>query len=358
MALPAVCGHGLASVSAPGRLPSVDNYTMSTTISIGQIEKGNTLQELQSPSAVVSQLNLSQIPNLTKQIADKHSVSLFKTSVSNPKNTRLISIQNKVKETNQDVFTDFHQAIAESILKEHKELARVLNSKLEQELSGEKLTLQKLKDPRELVKLTDFERISLQEEKISLLKLTDEGYLENLKSSLQRRIDLYEGKIANLTAKNLQLRSQLESQRVDEASSAQRTLMLDKMSENELSINETEGKKLDLESELADFLIETDLNAARQKTLIELMESEIELIESNWKVAIEEKEAKIIELKNQLVGNNTRVISLAELSLKPVGLTKKLAYVLSVILALFGAFFIMLVAMFRAKVKEKMATEA
>ncbi|MCP4433374.1 MAG: hypothetical protein GY806_20550, partial [Gammaproteobacteria bacterium] len=109
---------------------------------------------------------------------------------------------------------------------------------------------------------------------------------------------------------------------------------------------------------LADFLIETDLNAARQKTLIESMESEIELIESNWKVAIEEKEAKIIELKNQLVGNNTRVISLAELSLKPVGLTKKLAYVLSVILALFGAFFIMLVAMFRAKVKEKMATEA
>ena len=84
----------------------------------------------------------------------------------------------------------------------------------------------------------------------------------------------------------------------------------------------------------------------------------MELIESNWEVDLEQKQAKINELENKLQGSNTRVTSLAEMSLKPVGLTKKLAYAISVILALFGAFFIMLVAMFREKVKEKMAAEA
>ncbi|NNE63353.1 MAG: hypothetical protein HKN34_04665, partial [Gammaproteobacteria bacterium] len=201
-------------------------------------------------------------------------------------------------------------------------------------------------------------RLSLQQEKINLLKLTDTAYLDKQKSSFEKRIALYEEKIANLTQKNQQLRLQLESQKAGDAGSAQRTLILDKISDNELTINEAEGKKLEVEGELADFLIEIDLNAAKQKTLVESLESEIELIESNWEVAIEEQQAKIVELENQLQGNNTRVVSLAEMSLKPVGLTRNLAYVISVVLALFGAFFIMLVAMFREKVKEKMTAEA
>ena len=335
-----------------------DNYTLSTSISIGQFERAGSLQDLQPADAVVSQLNQSQLPNLTRQFVGQHDIDLFETDVSNPKDTSLVIVQNKVKEKQQEIFTEFHQSIARTILNDHRELSRILNSKLEQALNAEKLALQKLKDPRELVKRTDFEAISLQQEKINLLKLTDTGYLDKQKSSFEKRIALYEEKIANLTQKNQQLRSQLESQKAGEAGSAQRTLIVDKISENELSINEAEEKKLEVEAELADFLIEIDLKAAKQKTLVESLESEIELIESNWKVEIEEKQAKVIELENQLQGNNTRVVSLAEMSLEPVGLTRNLAFIISVLLALFGAFFIMLVAMFREKVKEKMTAEA
>ncbi len=335
-----------------------DNFTMSTTISIGQIEKNASLMDLEPPSELVSQLNQSQVPNLTRQIVNRHDIGLFETNVSNPKDTNLVLIENKVKQKYQKIFTELHQTIAGTVLENHRKLSKIWNSELEQQLKVEKLALQQLMNPRELVKRTDFERISLQQENINLLKLTDTGYLNQQKTGFKKRIALYEEKIANLTQKNQQLRLRLDPQKAGGAGSAQRTLVLDKISENELSINEAEENKLEVEAELADFLIEIDLNAAKQKTLVESLESEIELIESNWEIEIEQKKAKINELENELQGYNSRVSSLAEMSLEPVGLTKKLAYVISVILALFGAFFIMLVAMFREKVKEKMAAEA
>ena len=87
------------------------------------------------------------------------------------------------------------------------------------------------------------------------------------------------------------------------------------------------------------------------------VEAEIKLIESNWKADIKEKENKISELENQLKGNHTRIINQSELSLGPVGLSRNMAYILSVVLALFAAFFITLIVMFQAKVKEKLAAE-
>ena len=240
---------------------------------------------------------------------------------------------------------------------EHQGLSRMLNSKLEQALGTEKLALEKLKDPRELVKLTDLETISLHDEKLNLVKLTDEKYLETKKNQFEKRIDLFANKIKTLDEKNQILQLQLDPQKITQDSSIQRAIILDKITDNELSINEAEESKLALESEFADFLIETGLNASKQQSMVDTIESKIELIESNWKSDIKDKENKIIELENQLKGNYTRIISQSELSLEPVGLTRNMAYLLSVVLALFAAFFITLIAMFQAKVKEKLAAE-
>lgn len=334
-----------------------DKYEMSTTISIGQVEKAGTIQELESPSTVISKINFSLLPNLTKKTAEENKIGLFETNVSNPKATNLITIQNKVNESNQDIIAGFQKTIAETILMEHQGLSRMLNSKLEQALGTEKLALEKLKDPRELVKLTDLETISLHDEKLNLVKLTDEKYLETKKNQFEKRIDLFANKIKTLDEKNQILQLQLDSQKITQDSSIQRAIILDKITDNELSINEAEESKLALESEFADFLIETGLNASKQRSMVDTIESKIKLIESNWKSDIKDKENKIVELENQLKGNYTRIINQSELSLEPVGLSRNMAYILSVVLALFAAFFITLIAMFQAKVKEKLAAE-
>ncbi len=332
-----------------------DKYDLNTTISIGQVVKAGAIQVLQTPSSVMSKINLSVLPNLTKQIVLESDIKLFKTKVSNPKNTHLVTIQNRVKESNKAIMIGFQKRIADAIVTEHLALSRILSSELEQALAAEKLALERLKDPRELVKLTDFEKISLQEEKLNLLKLTDANYLQAKKNNFQKRIDLNDSKIKALTEKTRVLKSQLGPQKDTRENSAQRLLVLDKIAEIDLSINEAEGRKTELESKFSDFLIEADLKAAKQQTVVKSLESEIKLIESNWKVAIKEKENKIAELENQLKGNLTRVVSLAELSLEPVGLSRNLAYVLNLLLAFIAAFFVTLVAMFRAKVNEKLA---
>lgn len=334
-----------------------DNYEMNTTISIGQVEGAGTIQALESPSTVISKINFSLLPNLTKKTAEENTIGLFKTNVSNPKATNLVTIQNKVSESNRDIIAGFQKTIAETILMEHQGLSRILNSKLEQALGTEKLALEKLKNPRELVKLTDLETISLHEAKLNLVKLTDEKYLQAKKAQFRERIDLFAAKIRILAEKNQALELQLDSLKVARDSPIQSAIFLDKIADNKLNINEAEENKLASESEYADFLIEIDLKAAKQAVMVDTTESKIKLIESNWKSDIQEKENKIVELENQLEGNYTRIINQSELSLEPVGLTQNLAYMLNVVLALFAAFFITLIAMFQAKVKEKLATE-
>ncbi len=182
--------------------------------------------------------------------------------------------------------------------------------------------------------------------------------MQSRRKEFEGGIHLFEDKIKILTEKNRLLLSEVKLLKSTREDQFQRSFFLDEIMINELSINDAENEKLNLQSKYTDFKLETALKAARQKILVESLHNRIKLIESNWLSDIKEKESKLVELESQLKGNNTRVINLAELSLKPVGLTKNLAYLLSVVLAIVAAFFITLIAIFRAKVKEKLAEEA
>jgi len=334
-----------------------DKYNMTSTISIGQVKIDGVVSKLQPPEAVLSKINISILPSSTRYTAENKNISIFKTNIKNPKNTNLIVIENRVNDGNQDVFTKFQQSIVDTVLAEHLELSRVLNSKLQQEIGVEKIALQKLKDPRELVKLLDFETSALEDEKIELFKLTDKDYLESKNRDFQNRIQLFEDNIRLLSEKNQSLKAQADDLKNRATSQIEKSLILDNISDNELSMNEVKQKKQELEREYTDFKFETSLLATRGQIMIESLESDIELIESNWKADIKEQESRIVELKNQLKGGNSRAISIADLSLEPVGLTKNLAYLIAIFLAIVAAFFVTLLAMFRAKVNERLAEE-
>ncbi len=332
-----------------------DKYEMNTTISIGKYERGELIELLESPAAVLNKTNLVLLPALTRTVALENQMELFETDVSNPKDTGLIQISNRVIDSSRQVMADFQQAIADAVLAEHLELSRVLNSAIEGTLAAEQLAQQKLKDPRELVRLTHYESVSLEEERMELQKLTDDQFLTAQKKSFEKKIELTNARVQTLNEQISRLRGEIGSQ---VGGSVQKGQLQDELTDNKLAVNEAEQKRLVVEDRFSAFLVDTRFNVTKQLVIVETMESEIALIESNWKMAIKEKENEIAELKNQLKGNQSRIISLAELSLEPVGLTKNLAYALCVVLSLMGAFFITLIAMFKLKVKEKLAAEA
>ncbi len=332
----------------------MDKYNMTTTISIGRLNDGRALQ---TPSAALNMLNNAILPVLTMDTAGKSGLGLFKTQASNPKDTNLIVLENKVSSSNQEALAGFQNAVAEKILVEHLDLSRVLNSDIQQALKSAKLALQKRRDPRELTKLTNLKILAKEGEEIKLVKLTDASYLESKDDVFLSEIHLHEDSIQAFSDKNRALKEQLGALEGTSTDGFEKALILEKISDNELSIIEIKQMKLDLEQKYTDFKLETNLLAERQQIAVDSLVSEVKLIESNWKADIKVLEGKVTELESQLEAGNTRAINIAELSMQPVGMTKQLAYVLSVILALFGAFFIMLVAMFQTKVKEKMAAE-
>ena len=281
-------------------------------------------------------------------------MAFSETDVSNPKNTNLVTIINQVNGGNREFMAAFQEAVVKSLLKEHHDLSRVLNAEAQLQLEAERLALVEMNNPLQLAKLSDYERLTLEEQKIELIKLTDKDYLKSRENEFEAKIQIYQDKIRALAEKSETLRSQINSTK----EGYEKELILSLVTDNEIEISESEEKKLDLEREYVDFKFENDLLAARQQTLVESLEGEIALIESNWKAGIRKKEIEIAELQNQLVGNNTRVISQSELSLEPVGMTKGLTYLIGVFLAFFGAFAITLLAMFRQKVKERLAEEA
>ena len=330
-----------------------NKYNLTTTISIGQIEKSNEVLQLQSPSSVINNLNISLIPRLTKKMAEDHGMGFFKTTVSNPKDTNLITISNRVTESSQEVMAGFQTDIIDAILEEHLQLSILMNTGIQQELVSEKLALEELKNPRQLVKLTDLERLTLEEEKIELVKLTDKDYLKSRENEFSVKIQIYKDRIRALVEKNDALHARIKMT----SEGYEKELILGLVTDNEIRISENKEQQLNIEKEFIDFKLESRLLATRQRTLVDSIESEIALIESNWKADIKKKESKIIELENRLKSNNTRVISRSDLSLNPVGLTQGLAYVIGVILSIFGAFTLTLIAMFRAKVNERLAEE-
>ena len=344
-----VCGFIIVAVF------KTDKYNMTTTISIGQL---NDRQVLQTPSAVLNKLNISILPALTRESADKFGLDLFVTQISNPKDTNLIVLENKVNTANQRAMAEFQNTIAEIVLAEHLDLSRLLNSDIQQALESSKLVLQKRKDPRELIKLTNSTILEKEGEEINLVKLTDKSYLESKDNVFQREFQLHDENIRAFEDKNRSLKMQLEVLESKVDAGMEKALVLEKISGNELRINEIKQMKLDLEQEYTEFKLETSLLAARQQTVVDSLESEVKLIESNWKVDIEELEGKVIELESQIEASNSKAINIAELSIKPVGLPKSLAYMIVVLLAIMAAFFITLLAIFRTKVIERMVEEA
>jgi hypothetical protein len=331
-------------------------YNMSSVVNIGRSTETGKI--IEPAAAVINRLNVLLVPNLTKVIVKESEIGIFKTNISNPKDTNLVVIENKVTDANREIMAQFQKQILDAIVGAHVELFQIDNRELHKNISSAKLKLTGLENPLELVKLTREKYSELQLEKLELFKLSDNAYLDQKRASYRDNLRLIDDSIQTHRDKNRALEVQSEALKSDGANSRNILAIEVEIIGNRNKINELQLNKADLKQQEVIFNLEIEPKAERQKAIVKALKSEIELTEFNLNNEIEQQKEVILGLETQLGGSKSRAIAVAELSLEPIGLSSTAAYALAIFMAFIIAGFITLAAMFRSKVNERLATEA
>jgi hypothetical protein len=333
-------------------------YNLSSVISVGEYSDGERSIAIESVEAVINRANVLLVPSLTKKTAEDNSIAIFNTNISNPKGTRLVVFENNVIDGQREIMTQFQNKLLDSIIAAHDKLLEKRDRELREKLSLAKVTLQELESPLELERLTREKSAELKLAKIELFKLTDDDYLNQKRVNYQNNLKLREESIQIHKNQNDAFTDLVKALGNDDASSYERTVIIVRDSENRKKINELRVEKADLEQQLVIFDLELDPRAKRQQALVKATISEISLIGFNLVNEVKQQRNVVIGLENQLTGNKTRAVAIAELSLAPIStsLTKVIAVIIMVSFMI--GFLVTLVAIFGSKVNEKLAIEA
>ena len=331
-----------------------EKHQMSSIISTGMITVGADRQPIESPAAIVAELNRSVMPELTNKYAETYGTGLFRTTIKNPTGTNLIVIENRVGGDRQTVIEKFQKEIVAHVVGNHAKLYDAMNASMKRRLADEKKSLIENMNPLKLDKLTENQRLSLQREKHELDKLSDKSVRESNRQAIRDKIKIAEESIKALMDQNSALLQQVNQAGSSGLSKDKGDVRIN-ISENRLAINEFQNQVILLKQSLERFDIELEQEIVNKKTQIEALETTIKLIGDDLNDQIALQKEKISSLELQFTNDGTRATAIAELSLLPVGLTRTKAFVLIFILSIFFAFAITVIAIFRQKVREKLA---
>jgi len=331
-----------------------EKYQMSSVINTGMIVRGNGEVPIEPPSAVVTEINKSILPQLTMSYAETHDLGLFKTSVSNPRGSNLIVIENKVDEHNREVIAEFQKEIVSRIINEHQKLIDVMSVDLKERLAQERKSLSEIENPLRLEKLTEAQRLTLQLERQALERLNDKSLQESNRQGIRDKIKFAKDSIRAYSQQNEALMQQLNSG-TNTGSSKDKGDIRTNIAENRLAINDLQTSNIALEQRLERFDFELGVQIDNKKAEIRGLETSISITGDDLKDQITLQREKVKALELQLENEGSRASALAELSLRPVGLTRTKAIALVFVLSFVGAFMLTLVAIFRQRVHEKIA---
>ena len=329
-----------------------DKYQMSSVINVGMLVQANEIVPIEPPAAIVAEISRSILPELTQSYTETHNLRLFKTSVSNPRGTNLIIIENRVDESNQMIIAQFHKEIVSRIMRDHEKAYDVVNVGLKQRLAQERKLLSEIVNPLKLEKLTQTQRLQLQLERQALTRLTDKVLQESNLQGLRDKIRYAENSIEAYSTQNEALMKQINLASDSELNKDKGDIRAN-IAENRLAINTLQTQNIALKQRVERFDFELEQQILNKKVEIQALETSIKIIgdDLNDQVVLQKEKIKALEL--QLENEGSRASAVAELSLRPVGLTRFKGFVLVIVLSVIGAFMIILVAIFRQKVREK-----
>lgn len=296
-----------------------DKHELVTTIQIGTIGKDGGIQPIESPESLMGKIKSALAPQALQDFLKNHSEFInFKTDISNPKNSDIIVISNKILPDNVDLFTSFQQDLAASIVGDHARQIEILQADDVLALKKAKIELEKLQDPETLGDLLRKPQIQLEaaQGKLEKLEQSYQQYRQNGKAGMLRKIRMEELKKLNPASE------------------------------------EPSDRLLDLQYE--QLLLDSQLAIDKQNLSIAELKLSIDRIKKEHKQSIEDQRLKVSDLESRLENfNRTRVIGAPILSVDPVGLSQKILLPLIVVIAFFISFGVILVSIFKDKVRQK-----
>ncbi|MFT6371397.1 MAG: hypothetical protein ACJAZT_000124 [Gammaproteobacteria bacterium] len=253
------------------------------------------LTPIESPELVISRINSLILPEMARAALKANIRASFKADVSNPKGTNLIVIESKVLKNQVDVYSDFHSRLGARIINAHQDLLFKRNSDLRKQI--------------------------VIEEKFSLEPLALDAYMKKFHSELTTSINQLDNTIKSLTDKKVQEQSKTDPE-------ALARMML---------INQEAG-----------ILIDQKISLVKSVTVYY----------NQYMAKSEKGERTLLELKDKFQNELSNIITQSEVSREPINRSKSVLYFIVILLSLFLAFAFTLIAMFRAKVIERLAEKA
>jgi hypothetical protein len=253
-------------------------------------------EPIETPAAVISRFNTLILPLELKFIAEANNGLRFATDFFSPIGTNLIEIKNQVSDSQVDILGEFQSNLSAKVIQAHQDLLFSLDSNLRQSI--------------------------VLEEALRPETLTKEAYVKKFNPDAWRTIALLEDEIQKRT---------------------------------DNSVTNEQSDNADLESLERTLLISREVNGLIKEKVG--LVRDLSVSYDAYVVRVKASERKILELKDNIETELTRVAIQSQLSSEPVSRSKNSLYFMVILLSLFLAFAFTLVVMFRAKVIEQMAEE-
>ena len=277
-----------------------ERYGLSTAVEIGSIEIDGDLIKLEAVDSVKSKMMGVLAPLISAQFMQANPVlDPFETRVINTKGSEVLLIENKVKESNIPVFTEYQMRLADALIADHGQKIAFYQADLKANLSSARDRLAQLTAP-------GFLQIKIDAAMLKQKKLL--AQIEAIENSYRAMQPVADGESDGPPADPV----------------AQQVLL-----ENRMLLAETQEQYSSLKGLIDNIKLDHQAEVQAQQRKVESFQQKLDTF------------------------NNTRVISMPVKSLEPEGLTRKLLLIVIVILAGFAGFAAMLLALFRDKVRQR-----
>ena len=323
-----------------------EKYTLTSVIQIGSINNGNSITAIESPESLIGKLNNALIPEITNSLLiENSSLSKFDTNVSSPKNSDIVLLQNTVKESDIDIFSEYQKKLAAFVLSDHKQKITFAQSDLLAEMSSAQAKLKNLQDPKALMTKLDFLRVKLtsEEQKLKRMEESYQSLLKGGKEAVLQSLIEEKGVFQSLSESN-DSAQQISDKEKEKEKEKEKMAQLDK--EVDGNVLQTRYDRVLLVS-----LIQQD----EQHKTLELAKLELNEIELEHQREVEDQQREVVKIQQQMDAFNfTRLLSEPVRSLNSTQLSRTKMIIIVIFIAAFIGFLAMLIAMFRDKVNQRL----
>ncbi len=323
-----------------------DKYSIVSIISIGNIRQRDANADLIIEKAKTS--TVTWLSESTGEQADKLARDLV---ISNKRGSLLITLRSRFIEPSKELHQTAHDVVVHNIVSEIMDSPSQQIVDLRSKLKSVRMELSELRMPSYLKQKTLDLGEKLAAERDLIRPIADEENRIQKMAQIKREIDAFSAVNAAFIAANSSLKAELESLLDSQEGSTRHADILVALARNLQSISELTDRIRRLENNLYvnDKEIERRLqhHLERASALEQLIEFERIRLENE----IRARENTAGEMKNLISSYEPEIISLGQISAKPVGLTKRKAFILSLPVAIAIALTVVMVMSFAGKIK-------